>query len=139
MINEILQVVLVFALFIVTTYFTYKLTEEWGLPKWLDYKPFICNKCFTFWSLLAIYLSIGLIFKLYITLIVGLILSVANAIAMHINEKKRTVKVEMPSPKIYYDDDGERKEIKQIKIANRIYSLLGEDGNIIIKQTKIDE
>lgn len=93
MIINIIQVILILLIFIITRYLTYKITEEWGLPKWLQYKPFICEVCLTFWSLLGIYISIGLIFGLWITLIGGIILAILNAIAMKVHQKNNTVKV----------------------------------------------
>lgn len=91
---EIAQVVLILALFIPIRWFTWKITEVWGLPEWLDYKPFNCKLCLTFWSLLAAYLSIGLIFQAYITLIGGIVLAILNAIAMWIDQRNKTVTLE---------------------------------------------
>ena len=90
---EMLQVILIFALFIPIRYLAWKVTEEWGLPEWLQYKPWNCKLCFTFWSLLATYLSIGLIFNLYITLIGGIALAIMNALAMWIDQKNKTIKI----------------------------------------------
>ena len=90
---EMLQVILIFVLFIPIRYLAWKVTEEWGLPEWLQYKPWNCKLCFTFWSLLATYLSIGLIFNLYITLIGGIALAIMNALAMWIDQKNKTVKI----------------------------------------------
>ena len=93
MFTEMLQVILIFALFILIRYLAWKVTEEWGLPEWLQYKPWNCKLCFTFWSLLATYLSIGLIFNLYITLIGGIALAIMNALAMWIDQKNKTIKI----------------------------------------------
>ena len=90
---EMLQVILIFVLFIPIRYLAWKVTEEWGLPEWLQYKPWNCKLCFTFWSLLATYLSIGLIFNLYITLIGGIAFAIMNALAMWIDQKNKTVKI----------------------------------------------
>lgn len=90
---EILQVILIFAMFILIRWFAWKVTEVWGLPEWLQYKPWNCKLCLTFWSLLATYLSIGLIFNLYITLIGGIALAIMNALAMWIDQKNKTVKI----------------------------------------------
>ena len=93
MFTEMLQVILIFVLFIPIRYLAWKVTEEWGLPEWLQYKPWNCKLCFTFWSLLATYLSIGLIFNLYITLIGGIALAIMNALAMWIDQRNKTVKI----------------------------------------------
>lgn len=90
---EILQVILIIAMFIPIRWFAWKVTEAWGLPVWLQYKPWNCKICLTFWSLLATYLSIGLIFNLYITLIGGIALVIMNALAMWIDQKNKTVKI----------------------------------------------
>ena len=88
---QILQLILVIALFIPIKWICYKITEEWGLPEWLQYKPWNCKLCLTFWSLLATYLSIGLIFSLPITLYGGIALAVMNALAMWIDQKNKTI------------------------------------------------
>lgn len=94
MLLNLLQIILVGALFLPVKMLTYKITDEWGLPKWLDYKPFNCYLCLTFWTLLAVYLTIGLIFNLKITLFVGIIIAVLNAIAMYIDQKNKTIKID---------------------------------------------
>lgn len=93
MFSMILQVILVLALFIPVKWLTYNITEKWGLPEWLDYKPFSCYLCLTFWSLMAVYLTVGLVFKTYVTLGTGVLLTVLNAVAMYIDQKNRTIKV----------------------------------------------
>lgn len=90
---QIAQVVLILALFIPIRWLTWKITEVWGLPEWLQFRPWNCNLCLTFWSLLAAYLSIGLIFQAYITLIGGIVLAILNAIAMWIEIKNKTIKI----------------------------------------------
>lgn len=90
---EILQVILILVLFIPIRWFAWKVTEVWGLPEWLQYKPWNCKLCLTFWSLLATYLSIGLIFSLPITLYGGIALAIMNALAMYIDQKNKTIKI----------------------------------------------
>lgn len=90
---QILQLILILAMFILIRWFAWKVTEVWGLPEWLQYKPWNCKICLTFWSLLATYLSIGLIFNLYITLIGGIALAIINALAMWIDQKNKTIKI----------------------------------------------
>lgn len=94
MIINILQILLVIFIFLVVKYLTWKTIEDWGIPRWLDYKPFSCYLCFTFWSLLSVFLAIGCVFKFYVTLVVGLVLTVLNAIAMWIDQKNKTIKIE---------------------------------------------
>lgn len=90
---QILQVILILALFIPIRWFAWKVTEVWGLPEWLQYKPWNCKLCLTFWSLLATYLSIGLIFSLPITLYGGIALVIMNALAMYIDQRNKTIKI----------------------------------------------
>lgn len=90
---QILQVILIFAMFILIRWFAWKVTEVWGLPEWLQYKPWNCKLCFTFWSLLFFYLTVGLIFNLYITLIGGIALAIMNALAMWLDQKNKTIKI----------------------------------------------
>ena len=90
---QTLQIILILALFITIRWFAWKVTEVWGLPEWLQYKPWNCKLCLTFWSLLATYLSIGLIFSLPITLYGGIALAIMNALAMYIDQKNKTIKI----------------------------------------------
>lgn len=90
---QILQVILILAMFIPIRWFAWKVTEEWGLPEWLQYKPWNCKLCLTFWSLLFSYLTIGLIFHLPITLYGGIALAILNALAMWIDQKNKTIKI----------------------------------------------
>lgn len=90
---QVLQVILILAIFLPVKWLTYQITDVWGLPAWLSYKPFSCYLCLTFWSLLAVYLTVGLIFQAYITMIGGIILTVLNAIAMWYDQKNKTIKI----------------------------------------------
>lgn len=91
---QILQLILVIALFIPIKWICYKITEEWGLPTFLNYMPYSCRKCLSFWSLMAIYISIGLVFHLYITMAVGAILTILDVIAVIVDHKKKTIRIE---------------------------------------------
>lgn len=90
---QILQVILILAMFIPIRWFAWKVTEVWGLPVWLQYKPWNCKLCLTLWSLLFSYLTVGLIFHLPITLYGGITLAILNAFAMWINQKNKTIKI----------------------------------------------
>lgn len=83
------QLLAMLVIFIATKYLTYNITEVWGLPKWLQYKPFVCNTCLTFWSLVAIYTTLLIIGYNWLG-ISGLIMAVLNAIAMYIDQKQKT-------------------------------------------------
>ena len=89
----LLQFVAVFLIFLAISYFTWWFTEKDNVPEFLQYKPFQCRLCLTFWLLVAIYIAIGISFKLWIVLIAGVLLAILNAIAMWVNQKSKTIKI----------------------------------------------
>lgn len=91
---EIIQVILVILIFFPTKWITWKITEVWGLPQWLQYKPWECRKCLTFWSLAALYAFCGLVIHLWITMSVGAILTVLDTIAVIVDQRNKTIKIE---------------------------------------------
>ena len=88
-INAIGQLLAMLVIFIATKYLTYRITEVWGLPQWLDYKPFNCNLCLTFWTLIAIFGTLWIVGYTWAG-ISGIIMAILNAIAMHIDQKQKT-------------------------------------------------
>ena len=90
---QILQVILILAIFLPVRWVCWKITEEWGVPEMIDYRPWNCKLCLMFWSLLATYLTVGLICQAYISLIGGIALAIMNAIAMYIDQKNKTIKI----------------------------------------------
>lgn len=94
MIIKLLQIILIFTIFILDRFVVDKWVNQKNYPKWLDYAPLNCNVCCTFWSLLVIYLTVGLVFNLWWTMIGGMILTALNAIAMKINQRNKTIKIE---------------------------------------------
>ena len=94
MIIKILQIILIFTIFIIDRYLVDKWVNQKNYPVWLNYLPFNCSVCATFWSLLAIYLTVGLVFQWWWTMIGGMVLTVLNAIAMYIDQKNKTIKIE---------------------------------------------
>lgn len=88
---KLIEFALILGIFLPVKYLTYWLTEVKGLPEWLNYKPWICNLCLTFWSLLAIYIAIGVSFSCLITGIGGVIFAILNAIAMWIGQRQKTI------------------------------------------------
>lgn len=89
----LLQFVAVLLIFLAISYFTWWFTEKNNVPEFLEYKPFQCRLCLTFWLLTAIYIAIGISFKLWIVLIAGVLLAILNAIAMWVNQKNKTIKI----------------------------------------------
>ena len=94
--NILLQFLLSGLIFFIVGYFTWWFTEAEDIghiPKFLDYRPFQCRLCLTFWLLVAIYIALGLSFKLWVFSIFGIILAILNAIAMYINQRNKTIKI----------------------------------------------
>ena len=87
------QFIGVFILFMLTNWFTWWFTEKGNVPEFLQYKPFECRLCLTFWLLVGIYIAIGISFKLWVVLIAGVILAALNAGAMWVNQKNKTIKI----------------------------------------------
>lgn len=89
----IIQFTAILVSFMLVNWLAYMITEKWGLPTFLQYKPFNCRLCLTFWSLIAV----GIIYAMFSMPITaaGLgIMAILNAIAMWINQKNKTVKIE---------------------------------------------
>lgn len=89
-INAIAQLLAMLVIFLGTKYLTYNITMVWGVPKWLDFKPWNCTLCLTFWSLVAIYTTLWIIGYQWLG-ISGLILAILNAIAMYIDQRRKTI------------------------------------------------
>ena len=88
------QFIGVFIIFFIINYVVWYITEKDKVHEFLQYKPFICRLCATLWSLVAIYIAIGISLKLWVVLIAGLILAILNALAMWVNQKQRTIIIE---------------------------------------------
>lgn len=88
------QFIFIFIIYMIILPVVYYITEIKGLPKWLDFKPFICRLCLSFWTMLAASLVIGLSFQLWWYMTTGIILAVFTAIAMYIDQKEKTVSIE---------------------------------------------
>lgn len=89
----LLEFILSGIIYIAVVMAAYYATEVYVLPKWLRFPPFHCRKCLTFWSNIAAALIIGLSFKLYWFMIALIILGILTAIAMHYEQKDKTIKV----------------------------------------------
>ena len=99
-INSIGQLLAMLAIFLGTKYLTYFITEVKGVPQWLDFKPWNCNTCLTFWTLIAIYTTLLLIGYTWAG-IGGIIMAILNAIAMYINQRNKTITIEDTKDKEY--------------------------------------
>ena len=92
--ETLFEFIIVFVIFFAVKYAAYWLTEVKGMPEWLQYKPWTCNLCLSFWTLVFTYVAIWVSFSCLIVGIFGNLLAVMNAAAMWIDQKERTVKIE---------------------------------------------
>lgn len=90
---QILQIIMVLGIFFPVKWLCWKATEVWQMPEFLSYKPWVCKKCLTFWTLAATYTTVGVILHAYITLVVGLLLTVLDTIATIIDQRNKTIKI----------------------------------------------
>lgn len=118
------KIITMFVIFFAVNYAAYWITEVKGLPQWLQYKPWICRLCLTFWSLVVIYLTILLSFQCLYLGVGGIILAVMNALAMYIDQKQKTIRIEDYDDFKPYDISSDDKPL-DIKI---------NDGEIIINK-----
>lgn len=88
----IFEIILIPILFLLITYICYWLTEYDKIPKWLHYKPFICYKCFSTWSLIGIGICF-LIMELIVTGLGLITLGLLNGVAKHLDEKNNTISI----------------------------------------------
>lgn len=91
--GTLFEFIIMVMIFLIVSYGGYWLTEVKGLPKWLDYKPFICRLCLTFWCLIGVYIAIWLSFSCLYLGMGGIILAILNAIAMYIDQRNKTIKI----------------------------------------------
>ena len=87
------NIITVFIIFFVVNYSAYYMTEVKTMPQWLQYKPWICRLCLTFWSLIFVYSTIWASFNCLIIGTVGITLAIMNALAMWIDQKSKTIKI----------------------------------------------
>ena len=87
------EFILAIFIYIAVVMAAYYATEVYVLPKWLRFPPFNCRKCLTFWSNISAALIIGLSFELYWFMGLLVILGILTAIAMHYEQKNKTIKI----------------------------------------------
>lgn len=90
----LLEALAALVIFFVMNYAAYWLTEVKGLPSWLQYKPWVCRLCLSFWSMMGIFTTLYLALDLMYVAIYGILLTVLNTVALWIDQKDRTVKIE---------------------------------------------
>lgn len=88
----IFEIFLTIIIFFGIKFIIFQLTDRIGIPAFLNYKPWICYKCFSFWSLLFLYINIFIISKydMWYILIAGIILTILDAVALTVDENNTT-------------------------------------------------
>lgn len=84
----IFEIILTFIIFFVVKAVIYYFTDIKGLPAFLCYKPWVCYKCCSFWTLLTIYPTIYYMsnFTWWYSLVVGISITGLDTIALQIEE-----------------------------------------------------
>lgn len=90
----LLEALAALVIFFVMNYAAYWLTEVKGLPSWLQYKPWVCRLCLSFWSMMGIFTTLYLALDLMYVAIYGILLTVLNTIALWIDQKDKTITLE---------------------------------------------
>lgn len=88
--NLLIQFILVLVIFLAISYGAWFITEKNKVPSYLDYRPFSCRLCLGTWAMAAVYIAIGVSFKWWVLLIVGLVVTALNTVALIINQKEKT-------------------------------------------------
>lgn len=93
MIQTIIEILLIPTIFLIVTGICYWLIEYNHIPRWLQWKPWNCEKCLSTWSLIGV----GISFLLIDFIITGLgliVMGILNGIARQIDEKNKTITIE---------------------------------------------
>lgn len=89
------EFIITFVIFFTINYAAYWITEVRGLPRWLQYKPWECRLCLTFWTLIFIYSAIWISFACLTIGLCGIILASMNALAMYVDQKQKTIHLDI--------------------------------------------
>lgn len=89
----IYEFIIAFAMYFAIVWGAYYFTEVKRLPQWLQFAPFDCRKCLTFWSNFIAGAVLGLSFSLYVTMITVFVMATLTAISMHLHQKNNTIKI----------------------------------------------
>lgn len=88
---DILIVAITVAVYFTLKYFNHLMIEKGKIPKFLDYRPFNCELCSTFWYSLGVFLTLGLTVDW--VFLIGVILAAMDAAAQKIEEKNKTIEI----------------------------------------------
>ena len=89
----IVEILLMIVTFLLCNWVGWLFTEVYQMPKFLRFRPWTCTLCLRFW--LTIFAGIVIVLTLgYNVTAIGLaILAILNAIAMWLDQKKKTVDI----------------------------------------------
>ena len=90
----IYEFIIAFLLYFAGLYGAYYATEKMKMPEWLQFPPFYCRKCLTFWSLTISSLVLGLSFHLYVMMATVITLAALTAISMYVDQLNKTVHID---------------------------------------------
>lgn len=86
-----IQYISAIAIYFLINWLVYMVVDKWELiPDWLNYKPYICRTCLTFWVSAGVAVGMALL-GWWIACIATGILALANLIAMLIDERNTTI------------------------------------------------
>lgn len=90
---KILVILLFWCIFAITSVVS-RLYSKYLIPKiktWsiIDHLPFNCEKCFTTWFMVAVYIMTGYLLNNLVFAILGTIVAIGNGIGIYLTEKER--------------------------------------------------
>lgn len=90
---KILVILLFWCIFVVSSVAS-RIYSKYIIPKikpWsiFDHFPFICEKCFTTWFMVAVYIMTGYLLNNLVFAILGAIVAIGNGIGIHLTDKER--------------------------------------------------
>lgn len=85
------QVILTIILFFTIKFIAYRATNK-VIPTFIAYQPYSCYKCLGFWMNIFTFITLFILSNCtyWYTLIVGITITVLDAIALHIDENNTT-------------------------------------------------
>lgn len=89
----IFEIILTFIIFFVVKAVVFYFTDIKGLPAFLCYKPWICYKCCSCWTLMTIYPTIFYLsnYDWWYLFVVGISITGLDTTALHIDESQGTI------------------------------------------------
>ena len=69
-------------------YAAYRITMK-EYPVFLNYMPYTCEKCLTWWTALVAFLTLSFQFQAWVYMVIGIVLSSLDAYAKHKDEKEQ--------------------------------------------------